>query len=167
MRVRYSGDTKLYNAEKVLDTLSAVAPNTLSTLGPILVCNQGYGNRYTVKMFSRYNSKVLVIANSMCSEHSIVGTFTVKEYIQKIHHKHTLRTQTVGDSEDDSIGEVLETDISACQHFIGPYTISNNLTTLFGPENAVAPMVIVLFLTKRWLKNYCVSFCMASKEYTK
>jgi hypothetical protein len=35
----------------------------------------------TVKMFARCNFKVIAIANSMGSEHSIVGTSTVKEYI--------------------------------------------------------------------------------------
>jgi hypothetical protein len=47
-------------------------------------------------MFGRHNFKVITIANSMGSEHPIVGRSTVKEYIQKICQKHALRMETVG-----------------------------------------------------------------------
>jgi hypothetical protein len=99
-------------------------------------------------MFGRCNFKVIAIANSMGSEHPIVDTSTVKDYIQKIHQKHALRTETARDSEDDSIDEVLETDIS---QIIKPPYFSLKLQLL----------KVVL------MRLYFVSSCMASLEYTK
>jgi hypothetical protein len=83
MRVRSSGDPQLYNVEKLLDTLPAVASNASSMFGLISACEQGYGKKSTVEKFRRHNFKLIVIANSMGSEHTIVGTSVVKECIQK------------------------------------------------------------------------------------
>jgi hypothetical protein len=79
MKVRTSGDTQLFNLEKLLDTLHAVAPNATSAFGPMLACDRGYGKKTTVEMFVKWN-----FHNSIGSEHPIVGTSAVKECNQKI-----------------------------------------------------------------------------------
>jgi hypothetical protein len=63
MRLRLSVDKQLYNVEKLLDTLPAVAPNPAFAFGPILACDCGYGKKTTVEMFGRCNFKVIAIAN--------------------------------------------------------------------------------------------------------
>jgi hypothetical protein len=45
-------------------------------------------------MLGRHNFKVITIAYSMGSEHSIVGTPTVKEYKQKKYQKYALKMKT-------------------------------------------------------------------------
>jgi hypothetical protein len=130
MRVRLSGDMQLFYMEKLLDTLPTVAPNAASAFGPILACNHGYGKKTTVEMFA--------IANSIGSEHPIVGTSAVKEYIQEIRQNQALQLNSAVDSDSDSNDDILDLDIFSFQDSIGPFCLSDNPNTLFGPEMALA-----------------------------
>ena len=84
MRVRSTGDSQMYNVEKLFDTLPTVDNNELSSLGPILACDRGYGKKSAVDLFASKKFKVIAVANAMGSEHPFVGSSTADVYSKKI-----------------------------------------------------------------------------------
>jgi hypothetical protein len=122
----------------MLDTLPAVVPNSASAFGPIMACNCGYGKKTTVELFAKQNFKVVAIANSIGSEHPIVGTSAVKEYTQKIHQNQALQLNSAEDSDSDSNDGNLDLEMSSFWDSIGPFCLSDNPNTLFGPKMPLA-----------------------------
>jgi hypothetical protein len=82
-------------------------------------------------MFAKQNFKVVAIANSIGSEHPIVGTSAVKEYIQKIRQNQALQLNSADDSDSDSDSNdgILDPDISSFRDSIGPFCLSDNPNT--------------------------------------
>jgi hypothetical protein len=74
--------------------------------------------------------------NSIGSEHPIVGTSAVKEYIQKIRQNQALQMNSAVDIDSDSNDDILDPDISSFWDSIGPLCLSDNPNTLFGPKMA-------------------------------
>jgi hypothetical protein len=140
MRVRSTGDSQIYNVEKLLDMLQPVDNNELSKLGPILACDRGYGKKSAVELFASKNYKVIAIANAMGSEHPFVGSSTVNAYTKKIREHNVLRRTTSSDNDEESLGGVLELDIQTFEETIAPYALSDDQDTLLGPELRVAQL---------------------------
>jgi hypothetical protein len=140
MRVRSTGDSQMYNVEKLLDTLPTVDNNELSSLGPILVCDRGYGKRSAVELFASKNFKVIAIANAKGSEHSFVGSSAAHAYSKKIREHNKFQKSMASDSAEDSLSGVLETNVQDFEDSIAPYTVLDNQDTLLGPELKVAQL---------------------------
>jgi hypothetical protein len=138
MRIRSTGDSQIYNVEKLLDTLPPVDNNELPNLGPILACDRGYGKKSAVEMFASKNYKVIAIANAMGSEHPFVSYSTVTAYVRKIREHNILKKTTESDSHEENYSGVLDTNIQSFEDTIAPYALSDDQDTLLGPEVRVA-----------------------------
>lgn len=147
-----------------MDTLPAMAPNMASTFGPILACNRGYGRKSMVEMFGIWNFKVIAIANSIGSEHPIVGTSAIKDYIQKNLSKANTYSGYHSGQWKWQHWQGFRFWHCSFHHSIGPFCFSDNPNSLFGPEVVIAQSSTndAFFaygyhdiFDKKWLKSCC------------
>jgi hypothetical protein len=150
MRIKTFADSQLTNVEKLLDCLPSIDENTQSMLGPIMVCDRGYGKKSVINLLSSRNFKVLTIASTIGSDHPIVGSTTVLSYLEKV--------QRYGVTNSINSTEVLQSDFGVLQSNVAdfldsvkPFTVSDNPNELLGPE-----IVVAQHCEKKSFYAYCI-----------
>jgi hypothetical protein len=137
MRLKTVADSQVDNVRKVLDTLPSADDNTHSLLGPIFVCDRGYGKKSIISLLSERNYKVLTIASKIGSDHPMVGSTVVQMYLEKINLS-TLCSHDQAPSELSSDYGVLQSNVDEFLEAVEPFTISDDPAILLGPEVVVA-----------------------------
>ena len=119
-------------------------------LGPIMVCNRGYGKKSVINLFTSQNFKVLTIASTIGSDHPIVGLTTVQSYLEKV--------QRYGVTNSIYSTEVLQSDFGVLQSnvedfldSVKPFTVSDNPKELLGFE-----IVVAQHCEKKSFYAYCI-----------
>jgi hypothetical protein len=128
IRIKTVADSQLVNMTTLLNYLPQIDENNASMLGPITVCDHGYGKKSLISLLGERNYKVLTIASSIGSEHPIVGSTIVESYVDKINSTVTSTTDLVGNYG------VLQSNTNEFKDSIKDFTISDDPSQLLGPQ---------------------------------